>query len=268
MRYDGYIFDIDGVLLDTSRSFIAAVVEAVSYATSSAAFTFDEVRQLKSIRGFNNDWNAAIAGASWVAYRQEVDFPSFAQEVDRHGGGMSGLRALVNELTPQFEYHLTRLVQEAYGGTSACRKLYGFDPEFIRIPGLWQTEVPMVITETIRPVLPQSGIVTGRNRREAEQAFELLGWRLPDGVVAVSDDPLLDKPNPAKLKCVIKNLQREYPLYVGDVRDDLELVKNYRQETGRPLSFCLVGRNHLIGEYDMKVASVGELLKRMERSDA
>lgn len=268
MRYDGYIFDIDGVLLDTSRSFITAVVEAVSYATSSTAFASEEVRQLKSIRGFNNDWHAAIAGASWVTYRHKMDFATFAQEVDSSGGGISGLRTLVREITPEFEARLTRLVQEAYGGTSACRKLYGFDPEFIRIDGLWQTEVPMVTAEAMRSVLPQSGIVTGRNRSEAELAFELLGWRLSDGVVAVSDDPQLDKPNPAKLKRVIENLQSEYPLYVGDVRDDLELVKNYRQETGYPLGFCLVEGDHSIGEYDVKVESVGELLRKMGRSDA
>ncbi len=267
MSYDGYIFDIDGVLVDTKHSFTTAAVEAVSYATSSRSFTSAEVSQLKSIRGFNNDWHVAIAGASWAAYRQEMDFPSFVQEIERNGSGMSGLRTVVEELTIEFEAYLTSLAQEAYGGTSACRKLYGFNPEFIRIPGLWQTETPLISAEAMRDVLSRSGIVTGRNREETELAFELLGWRLPDGVVAVSDDPQLDKPNPAKLKQLIENLQCEYPLYIGDVRDDLELVRNYRRETGRPLDFCLVGSGLTVGEYDLKVETAGELLKRMERTD-
>ena len=38
MNYDGYIFDVDGVLVNSNESFTSAVLEAVSYATSSKDF--------------------------------------------------------------------------------------------------------------------------------------------------------------------------------------------------------------------------------------
>ena len=62
MTVDAIIFDVDGVLLDTSESYTAAAVEAVSVATGSDRFTTREVAQLKAIKGFNNDWHVALAG--------------------------------------------------------------------------------------------------------------------------------------------------------------------------------------------------------------
>ncbi len=113
MNYDGYIFDVDGVLVNTNESFTSAVLEAVSYATSSKDFGKIEFGQLKSVPGFNNDCYVAIAGASWVNWRKEMDFPSFTLEIDKNGGGINGLRKFINRLNPKFEGMLIRLLQEA-----------------------------------------------------------------------------------------------------------------------------------------------------------
>lgn len=264
MKYDGFIFDIDGVLLDTSRSFNSAVVEAVTFATNSNQFTFIEIVQLKSIKGFNNDWHAAIAGAGWIQYRPEVPFEAFLQEIKQYGNGLSGLRRSVPELKKEFEQYLTKLTQEAYGGTTQCRKLYGFEPEFIRVPGWWQTEKSNVTEQQMTPILSKSGIVTGRSKSETDLAMNLLGWRLPDSVIAYSDDPSLDKPNPDKLRQIIKNIGCKNPLYVGDGRDDLELAKNYLHATGNLLDFCLIKSENNISEFNLIFESVGELFEKLE----
>ena len=261
MKYDGFIFDIDGVLLDTSRSFNSAIVEAVAFATNSNRFTFEEIALLKSIRGFNNDWHVAVAGAGWVQYNPAVAFESFVQELDRLGGGLAAVKQVIPELTEDFERYLTRLAQEAYGGTTACRKLYGFDPEFIKGRGWWQTEKPTITSVQMEPILEKTGIVTGRNEAETNLAFDLLGWQLPYEVVAYSDDPSLDKPNPTKLKRIIDNLGCKHPVYVGDGRDDLELVKNYRNATQRFLDFCLIRSNNNIQEYNLIVESISDLFE-------
>ncbi len=263
MNYDGYIFDIDGVLLDTSRSFSSAVLEAVTFATNSDRFTFDEISRLKSVRGFNNDWHVAIAGAAWLEYKSSAMFDSFAARIEQYGGGLSGLRKLVPELTPELEQWLTRLTQEAYGGTSTCRKLYEFDPQYLRIPGWWRTETATVSLQQIEPIRKITGIVTGRAQAEAALAFELLGWDLPVDAVAISDDPDLDKPNPQKLSSVIGYLGCQKPVYVGDARDDLELVKNYRQSTGLPLDFFLIKSQNKILDYDRCFESVPEMLTQI-----
>jgi len=242
MTHDAVIFDVDGVLIDTRRSFTAAVVDAVAAATGSRHFTEDEVGQLKAIRGFNNDWHVAVAGAAWIRFRGDRSFPEFAREMDRHGGGLEGLRRVVgSDLTTEFEAQLTRLAQEAYGGTTACQRLYGFEPVTIRQAGRWREEVPLLPAEDAGRIAPRAGIVTGRSSAEMELAFQLLGWRLPAEQVAVSDDPARDKPDPAKLAAILEYLGSEKALLAGDGRDDLELARNARMSTGKEVDFCFIG---------------------------
>jgi len=242
VTYDAVIFDVDGVLVDVRQSFTAAAIDAVTEATGSRRFTEEEVRQLKFIRGFNNDWHVAVAGAAWVRFHGHLSFPEFAQGVDRHGGGLEGLRRVVgSDLTAEFEAQLTRLAQEAYGGTTACWRLYGFEPATIRQPGRWQEEVPLLSAENAGRIAPRAGIVTGRSATEMELAFQLLGWRLAAEQVAVSDDPDRDKPDPAKLASILQYLGSRKALLAGDGRDDLELAENTRISTGKKVDFCFIG---------------------------
>ena len=242
MTYDAVIFDVDGVLVDVRRSFTAAAVDAVTEVTGSRRFTEEEVRQLKFIRGFNNDWHVAVAGGAWVRFCGDLPFTEFAQAVDRQGGGLGGLRQVVgSDLTATFEARLTRLAKEAYGGATACRRLYGFEPATIRGPGRWREEAPLLSAEDAGRIVTRAGIVTGRSAAEMELAFELLGWRLPSQQVAVSDDPAHDKPDPAKLAAILQHLGSEKALLADDGRDDLELAANARESTGKEVDFCYIG---------------------------
>ncbi len=261
MKYDAFIFDMDGVLLDTGRSFVAAAVEAVAYATGENTFTLDEVLLLKTIPGFNNDWYVAAAGACWIEYLPEMTFETYLGKLEKLGGGLEALVKLVPEFNSAYLERLTRLTMEAYGGTTACRKLYGFDPENIIVPGYWLTESPLVTPEQIKPVLNKAGVVSGRAKGELELGFERLGWSLPDTLVAWSDDPDLDKPNPSKLIRIVERLGADKPVYVGDTRDDLELVKNYRRLTRRDMDFCLVGNLKGLEGFDLYYQKVTDFLK-------
>jgi phosphoglycolate phosphatase-like HAD superfamily hydrolase len=260
VSYDAFIFDLDGVLLDTRKSFIAAATTAVACFTGTRLFTAKEATRLKAIPGFNNDWHVAIAGAAWVIYFATEDFQTYLDQLDRLGGGLQSLEQRVPELTETFQEQLVRLTKEAYGGTTACGRLYGFEPQSIVVPGYWQTETPLVTPEQLQPYLRRAGMVTGRMKAELELGFERLGWSLPEAVVAWSDDPALDKPNPAKLTRIIENLGAQAPVYIGDTRDDLELVRNYRRRTGRPLDFCLVGEGYGLQGFDWHYRTVAEFL--------
>lgn len=266
MMVDAIIFDVDGVLLDTSGSYTAAVVEAVTVATGSDRFTTREAAQLKAIKGFNNDWHVAIAGAAWVKFGNRQSFPEFTQVVDGAGGGLTGLKHVVGPaLTQEFEIRLTRLAQESYGGTSACRQLYGFEPESIRHEGLWRTETPLLSRSQAGKWLPRIGIVTGRTRAEMEQGFYLLGWRVPAEQLAVSDDPALDKPNPQKLVAILAGMESRKALYVGDARDDLELVSKAQSTWNGALQFGYVGPAPCPWpEVRIVAADVAELIGRIE----
>jgi len=258
MNYDAYIFDIDGVLIDTSQSFPNAVAKAVAYDTGEDRFTSHEISQLKAMGGFNNDWHTAIAGACWLRFFQDSSFESFTKKLDVYGTGLSSLRKLCPELDLRYEQKISRLAQEAYGGISACLKLYGFDPKVIRIQGYWQNEKSLINTKLLNSITPNTGIVTGRDKAELELAFQILDWYIPEKFVAYSDNPDLDKPNPGKLITIVQNLNSSSPLYFGDSRDDLNLINNYRTLTGQPIGYCLIGKENNIRGYDFIFSNVSE----------
>ncbi len=112
--YDTVICDVDGVLIDVSRSFSAAAVDAVYAATNSRQFTSAEVQMLKASRGFNNDWHVAIAGGAWVSFTLSTPFDEFVSAIEEAGGGLAGLSSLSEvQLSADFIALLTRLAQEA-----------------------------------------------------------------------------------------------------------------------------------------------------------
>lgn len=267
MKYDGLIFDVDGVLLDTSQSFNQAVLLAVKTTTGSNQFKKHHIFQLKGIPGFNNDWNVAIAGAAWIESYDSMPFSEFVNELINYGGGLVALKIISPSLTVSFQESIERLVMEAYGGTLACKQLYGFEPETILIEGTWKNETAFISPENIQPYLSMSGIVSGRNRTEMDLAFTHLGWKIPAQRVAISDDAQFDKPNPTKLINIINNMGSERPVFFGDSMDDLELVKNFKSETGAQMDFCCVGHQNGINDFDCRVDTILEFFKKMEAAN-
>ncbi|MFQ6677602.1 MAG: HAD family hydrolase [Fidelibacterota bacterium] len=263
MKYDGFIFDIDGVLLDTSQSFTQAVLLAVKTATGSGLFNEKHIVQLKGIPGFNNDWDVAVAGAIWTGKSDGESFNDFIHKLEQYHGGTEALQSLAPSDYKIFKEPVPRLVMEAYGGTSACQTLYGFEPQTILVEGMWKNEISFVSPEMIYPYLPVSGIVSGRNRTEMELAFKILGWELPWERVAFSDIPAFNKPNPAYLVRIMNRMNCQYPVFLGDSRDDLELVKNYINQTGNPMDFCCVGIQHGIKEFSLRVNHISEFFNNV-----
>ncbi|MFQ6617027.1 MAG: HAD family hydrolase [Fidelibacterota bacterium] len=267
MTFDSIIFDIDGILIDTDRSFSRAVVDSVAYVSGEERFTLDEISRLKQMPGFNNDWNVAVAGACWLRFHPKLSFETFARRVEQQGGGLQGVRKLCPDFTPPYQQRITRLAQEAYGGESRCQYLYGFEPKWFRISGHWQTEKPKVEPGVLQGLDSKIGIVTGRSLAELNLAFEILDWRIPDGFVAWSDDPELDKPNPSKLINVIRNMETSHPVLLGDSRDDLELVRNYRATTQKPMAFCLIGKEDALEGCDLRFGKTREFLDFWENQN-
>ena len=262
MNYDAYIFDVDGVLIDTSQSFSSAVIYAVEKATASTQFQLHHYKSLKEISGFNNDWNVAITGAGWIIFYPSTSFESFLELVIYKGNGFNSLKAAIPEITDSLIQNVSRLAMEAYGGITACDQLYGFKPTSIKIDGMWKNETPYIKNNVIENILPISGIVTGRNKTEMELGFQILGWDLPKSRVAVSDNPKLDKPNPTKLMQIIGELDSQNPIYFGDRIDDFLLVKNFNEQSAIQMKFCCVGKNSVILQCDYRVNDIMEYFNK------
>ncbi len=59
-KYDGLIFDMDGILVDVSRSYREVIRQTASYFLKKEV-TMKEVDLIKSKVGMNNDWDATYA---------------------------------------------------------------------------------------------------------------------------------------------------------------------------------------------------------------
>ena len=240
--YDTVICDVDGVLIDVSRSFTAAAIDAVKSATGSDLFTGKEVLRLKGIRGFNDDWHVAVAGAAWVRYLPAMPFAQFTAVIEKAGGGLDGIAALPQvALTADFIATVTRLAKEAYGGLEACKRLYGLEPQTIRQAGRFLDERPLPGAVDIRERVKRLGIVSGRSKNEMTLATNMLGWSLPASLLALSDDLALNKPNPKKLLAICALMKSEQIIYAGDSRDDYELVQNAKNKFQGRIDFAGIG---------------------------
>ena len=68
-KYDGLIFDMDGVLIDVSQSYREAIRQTASYFLKRNV-QMSEVDQIKNMSGMNNDWEAtyALINDSTISY--------------------------------------------------------------------------------------------------------------------------------------------------------------------------------------------------------
>ena len=267
---DTALFDIDGVLIDTSRSYRRSVIEATEYLVRVHAgltggqeplVTPEDVVAFKMAGGFNSDWDLtpALAGL-WTARLREwrgdprASRPLSAWAADalaatRAGhGGVAWLRATVPaSALPDWE--IARWVHdELYWGAAVMRRLYGREPQYAPDAlGFARTEEPLLTPETLPALealgISRFGVITGRISPEVEQALRLIA---PDGVslaingahgvaahppfAVIFPATLHAKPDPQALVYAVEKLDAQAALYVGDTGDDLELTLRYRAE--------------------------------------
>jgi histidinol-phosphate aminotransferase len=199
------IFDIDGVLIDTRRSYRWAIKRTVEYFLNQNV-TLKEVDQLKQQAGFNNDWVAA--------------------------------HFLVNQKKKKIDFEDVKSVfQSIYLGSER----YPEGP-LKNQKGLYRKESLIFSRARLYSLLRQFGplsIITGRTLEEAR--FVLRQFKIDDyfeDVISVEDHyarissaeyPLLraygqDKSNPIFFFALSDIRQYEKIYYIGDNISDLMLV--------------------------------------------
>jgi len=263
-QLDCLVLDIDGVVLDVSRSFRVVICATTQYVATKLFNLEDtgpllelpEVDLFKMAGGFNSDWDLTNAAVLLVLAKQlhsgatdtaavRAAAPSwidFTSDIKRRGGGVVNAEAVILDLlTPHqrrdFANHwnpklVTQLFQEMYAGDEACPRLYGFSPEHIHGPGHYQEE-QVILDRDLLPKSPKLGVVTGRTRNEAELALQVAGLRerIPLSSCITEDDGVR-KPDGRTLLMLRDRLDFRYAIYVGDTMDDLRTVHNYRELKG------------------------------------
>lgn len=241
-RFDAVLFDIDNVLVDTRASYLAAIQKTVEfYLNRTGVVTPREIDQFKLLGGFNDDWDACFGIITFLQTaiqgkpirfgdhrRQRLSVGELGSLFPERPLGVEGLlrrlRVLYERVeTPSYK-KISGIFQEAYLG----KKGKG---------GLIQKEKPIfpkALLEKIQKKGIRFGIVTGRNRFEAEYALKRFGiLKLFDAIVTIDDvrraekyqKKLLRKPNPWPIIEAAKRIgggaKPPNFLYVGDLPDDV-----------------------------------------------
>jgi len=256
----GVVFDVDGVLVDTSDSYRRVVRETVER-VHDADVDPAAVERFKRAGGFNDDWELTEALAAYVlAVRAGYgrDVAAHTDAVADAGGGLDGSRAVLSAALSGDEHdrveravdpeRLRQVFQRLYLGRERYRELEG-DPAAVEgtagiAPdegGYVDDERVLVSEATLAAVCERFpvGVFTGRPADEAAIALERVGLELPDESVVTMDDPAPGKPDPAGLVALADRLGVDGVVYVGDTVDDARAARRASEHDDR--SYLAVG---------------------------
>jgi HAD superfamily phosphatase len=272
-QIDSIILDIDGVVIDVGSSFRIAISQTVQlYLTRQVGFSGEaiavlpaEAQLFKLAGGYNNDWDLSSAAIMFYLAKAELaktddlnilrtqgmTLEEFTAAAGRAGGGMHGAMTVLFPLLDKRKREnaekrfdrekIEKLFQELYGGVDYCQRLYGHTPKFNKRKGLLNDEKIVLDKTLLESFMPKVGVLTGRTKEEAEIGLERAGLRgfIADKAVFYDSgrNPDLRKPQPAALNKLAAQLKGVVTLYIGDVMDDLLIVKNANVDPAAPCVF-------------------------------
>lgn len=250
MKPEIIVFDIDGVLIDTSKSFRVAVSKTVQYYMTKVLGYEDtgiliqpeEVQLFKLAGGFNDDWILSQSATLFFIYKAlksgfkdtssiRLSFPSlikFTKAISYEGDGLNKTRDYLATLDGNIFYKaeekldrklVTRIFQEIYAGSKYIRRLYGTEPILGTEEGLWKNE-EVIIDKSLLLDDISYGIYTGRTASETELALELLKLEIPPQAIVTMNSSII-KPNPKGLEIIREYYKKNILAFVGDSMDDV-----------------------------------------------
>lgn len=242
MDVDAVIFDIDGVMIDTSESYHRAIVETVA-AVHGETIDRQDTQQFKDAGGFNNDWRVTEAAALFIlAKRQgyEQDVSGFTRAIAARGGGIDAALAILRdalepdemaaveaEWDPEF---LRRMFQWLYLGPERYERLERTPPppDPPAEAGFMDDEPVLITRDTLVYMKDrfELGVLTGRPAAEAEIALDRVGFDIPGDRRMTMDDWEGGKPDPTGLLTLAGRCDVASVLYVGDELDDVRTAVN------------------------------------------
>lgn len=184
-RIDTVIFDMDGTLVDVSKSYRAAIMQSVKEFSGKNA-SQNGIDNLKAIPGFNNDWDVSYALAFGTNDPKKVD-----------------------RLSADYK-KIKEIFQLAYlgkGGEGGLREL----------------EAPLISCEDLAALSKKYkiAIATSRPREEALWAMEkfFAGAFKPEMLVGM-EDCREEKPSPEPLLEAARRAGAKNAVYIGDSGSD------------------------------------------------
>ncbi len=235
---DTAVFDVDGVIWEGQKSCNLSTIDTVDFVLREICgldapkrVTFEEIAAFKKAGGFNDDWNLSWAlvltrlAAAKGRWGGEVPPPAELAG-ESAGRGIQWAKELIPEEDQPSLQLLREVFDEFYWG-ELFQDVFGRPPVHVNVKGHIVHEKPLVSPDLFDRLaeigIRKFGIATGRHEHEMYPLEELgLDGRLPDGAVITADT--VTKPNPEVLRRITAALGGKAGVFVGDTRDDLELV--------------------------------------------
>ncbi|VVC04056.1 (5-formylfuran-3-yl)methyl phosphate transaminase [Candidatus Bilamarchaeum dharawalense] len=180
-KFDGILFDIDGVLINVSQSYREAIKQTVTR-MSGRLVSAREIGKIKQKPNSNNDWDVSYA----LIYN------------------LTDLKS-IDRSSPDYQ-KVKGYFQEIY-----LKKLRDLE-----VPLVQSKTLKKLLSSGYK-----LGIVTSRPRAEALHVLNkfLFGIFDPSNIVALEDCPV-EKPNPDPLRLARGRMNCKSVLYVGDTIND------------------------------------------------
>ncbi|TET54776.1 MAG: hypothetical protein E3J54_01450 [Actinobacteria bacterium] len=252
---EAVVFDIDGVLIDVSKSFRVTIgkavqyffIEILKYEGDEQLVKPEEIQLFKDAGGFNNDWELTESLALFYIAKS-VMFNSrdlavlrfqepfienfiFTGVKEFEYAAFSLLEDNKDKKTVQGLWNkalIRQIFQEMYAGREFCNKFYGYEPAYIKKEtGTIKEEVSLIDKSLID--LPVA-ILSGRAQPEVDAAMKLTGLSVEDELIVSDNGRFKTKPNPQSLEYLSDKMNINLGIYIGDVMDDLLIVKNYNKK--------------------------------------
>lgn len=243
-QFDVILFDIDNVLIDTRESYLACILKTVeTYQNRPGIITLKDIDRFKLLGGFNDDWDCCYGIITFLDTaiqgkpirhgdhrRQRLSISELGALMPQRPLGIEGLlrglKVIYERVELPSRQKISRIFQELYLGKKGK-------------PGLIRKEKPIFpksVFEKLKKQGVRFGIVTGRNKYEAEYALKRFGiLKYFDAVVTIDDIvkaekktgkflrkpeawPVLEAASRISKLAGRKNLKF---LYVGDLPDDV-----------------------------------------------
>jgi HAD superfamily phosphatase len=241
-KFDGIIFDVDGVLIDGSRTFNEVNKRMIQYLfkkkfTKSVEIVYADIRAMRAIPGFNNDCDLSYALIKLL----------------RDGRTRQEFKKHVKKLTTAnrkslFYQELVEVFETMYWGEKEFLTLRKKAAPFSYPKGLVDNEKLFIEYDIFKSLATKYvlGVATGRNANEVNFAFKkfALTTYIKREFIITTDDIVEQKPHPAPLLEAKKRMGVKNPLFVGDTINDVIAAK-------RAGMFCVYIGKEKLGDVQM-----------------
>jgi phosphoglycolate phosphatase-like HAD superfamily hydrolase len=287
---DSIIFDVDGVLLDVTKSYLYAIKKTAKYLIDypdpyghniKKFLTDDLIFRFRRSGRFNNDIDTTYAILTSILCKSDdgTDLSKYLSYIadKKTFEGLESVEAYLFSINYQRMRYLkeylnypgdvhnsiiARIFDEHYYGPKLFKKRYGIEAKYYFGEGLIRNEKKLINNHTMKKLYTyfggKVGIVSGRSKLatiislKSSQRY----FNIQSSVFLDDESRQYSKPNPYGLKKCIKRLRVNSAFYVGDSVEDIMMAAEANKEIKDSVAFIGVcgrdTRSQLIKKYFMK----------------